>query len=496
MTTSRLCPLVPPVVLLGPAGAGKSTAGALLAARIGFRFIDLDDLVDVGLLVHAGEIEFRLREVAALQSALTEGAVVIAAGAGIVTTAQARTLLARCLCLLLEVDVDTALSRIADRTRPWLPDRGDDPWSPARRQAWLKRDEGRPALRAPLARVVVSGAAPLASVVDKLERAVWSAPLATMDDESPLALSSVVDGFVIADTVVAARLPRVDFVVTDAARKDVLRLFELSQALVRAGVDRSGRIVVVGGGALLDVGGLAAALHHRGTPWIAVPTTLLAMVDAALGGKTAVDIDVDGLVVRNAAGTFFEPVSVVLDRTFLATLSSAQLRYGRAEMLKHALLAGDEDAGLSVVHAAIDEPLVRRSRAIKRFVVRCDPQEKWLRFCLNLGHTFAHALEARFSLAHGDAVLHGLRFALHASEHLCGLDPAYARAAVKTIQGLGPLALPSFAHDDVDALVMSMRRDKKTRGRCRLVLLSAPGRPVLAEVDDEVVRATLTGATR
>lgn len=487
-------PLVPPVVLLGPPGAGKSTVGRLVATRLGFSFVDLDDHVDVAVLSSGGEADFRVRELAALRAALSQGAVVVAAGAGVVDTGPARDALALACCVNVDVDVDVALARIPDGTRPWLPDRkqGDDA-AAARRDAWLRRESGRPARRAPLcAGRAIDGNRAVDDVAADVTVAVRAAAVGLTPADEPTSTDAMAGAFVIADAVVAPTLPRVDHVVVDAARKDAARLFELLAALSRAGVGRHDRVVVVGGGALLDTGGLAAALHHRGTPWIAVPTTLLAMVDAALGGKTAVDVDVDGVVVRNAAGAFCDPVTTVLDRRFLQTLSPDQLRHGRAEMLKHALLSGD-DVG-AIVHGDIDDAALHRTRAIKRFVVQRDPHERWLRMALNLGHTFAHAFESRFGLAHGDAVLHGLRFALDASVELAELEPATARAGHDATSALGPPPLPGFSDDDINAIVASMRRDKKARDGVRLVLLSAPGRPVLAHVDDAAVEAILRRA--
>jgi 3-dehydroquinate synthetase/shikimate kinase len=493
--TVTVRPLVPPVVLLGPPGAGKSTIGRQVAARLGFTFVDLDDDAGVRHLVDGGEADFRVREFEALRAALSLGAVVVAAGAGVVDTGPARDALARACCVGVDVDVDVALARIPDGTRPWLPDRGEG-CEDARRAAWLRREDGRAARRSSLCGSrVVDGRALVEDVAAAVERhvrraAVGATPVAeatTLDGDGAIA-----SGFVIADAVVAARLARVDHVVDDAARKDAARLFELLAALSRGGVGRHDRVVVVGGGALLDTGGLAAALHHRGTPWVAVPTTLLSMVDAAVGGKTAVDVDVDGVVVRNAAGAFHDPVSTVLDRRFLSTLSPAQLRHGRAEMVKHTLLAGDDvDAAAAGV---VDDEALLRTRSIKRFVVQRDPREAWLRMALNLGHTFAHALESRFGLPHGDAVLHGLGMALHASVDVAGLDATFAQQAWRAIAALGAPALPAFGDDDVSALVASMRRDKKARAGVRLVLLAAPGCPVLADVDDDVVLAALRRA--
>jgi 3-dehydroquinate synthetase/shikimate kinase len=492
-----LRPLVPPVVLLGPPGAGKSAVGRRLADRLGFTFVDLDQVIGIDHLTRGGLADFRVREYRALTAALAHGPVVIAAGAGVVDTGPARDVLALALCVVLDVDADVALSRIPDGTRPWLPDRragGDG----ERRAAWVAREAGRAAHRRELADArVIDARHELGAVVDAAEEAVRGFSLGAAAADPGTERSSLDEagpGFVIADAVVADRLRRVDHVLVDGTRKDATRLFELLAALARAGITRDHHIVVVGGGALLDVGGLAAALHHRGTSWTAVPTTLLSMVDAALGGKTAVDVAVDGAVVRNGAGAFFPPSTVVIDPAFLATLSPAQRRHGRAEMWKHALLAGVDVAG--GVDDVIDIAAIHASRSFKRFVVLRDPREAWLRQALNLGHTFAHAFESRFGLPHGDAVLHGLRAAVHASVIVAGLDAQTASDLLAAAHGLTPPPLPALTHDDVLAVVASMRRDKKARQGVRLILLSAPGRPVLADVDDDVATEALHTASR
>jgi 3-dehydroquinate synthase len=490
-------PLVPPVVLLGPPGAGKSALAPLLAARLGFASVDLDERIGVHQLVDDGEAGFRVREFLALQAALQEGAVVIAAGAGIVDTAAARALLARACCVVVDVDVGCALARIADDTRPWLPAnaRGHD----ARVAAWTAREAARPTRRAALAherRVTSSTDTPLAALAEALERHVraWRPVRAPGDDVVVAAHDGTLSpgaGFVIADRVVAPRLARVDLVIDDAARKDEARLLEVLRALHARGVRRHDTVVAVGGGALLDVVGLACALHHRGTRWHAVPTTLLAMVDAALGGKTAVDIDVDGAVVRNGAGAFHAPGSTTLWRGFLHTLGDAQLRHGRAEMAKHALLCGDEDELRRATTAAVDDDMIATSRALKCAFVDVDPHERHLRMALNLGHTFAHALESRLGLAHGDAVVHGLQWMLQASTVLAGLDLALARRLSAALAALDAPALPPLSDDDVDALIIAMARDKKARAALRLVLLAGPGQALLVESSTEAVRGIL-----
>lgn len=513
MTTLR--PLVPPIVLLGPPGAGKSTIGPLLAERLGFAFVSLDERAHADRFVVDGEARFRVREHLALRAALTDapgGAVVVDAGAGIVDIDENLPLLERSLCLVIDADADTSLARLvrAATPRPWLLGVSD----PA---AVLRaREAGRGARRLGLVTAtggaVIDARAPVDDIVDAAVAAVGASHLPLAPDPDVAEALQVWPGgsgrpFVIADPRVAELVERsgvdVDLALHVAPLDKRLATVErILCTLVQAGVKRGDTVVAVGGGVLLDVVGLAAALHHRGTAWRSVPTTLLAMVDAALGGKTAVDIDAvrrdidlddddDGhrdrtLRIRNAAGTLHAPTSAHVWPGFLRSLDEDHLRQGRAEMLKHALLVSDDvDA---VVAAPIDVALLARSRGIKRAVVDRDPTERHLRHALNLGHTVAHGLESGLGLAHGDAVLHGLRAALWLSEQAAGLDRAFADAARAAIARLQPPPLPRLDDDQLRDLAAACRRDKKGG---RLVLLRAPGAPVLADVDDTAVLAAI-----
>jgi len=506
VTTLR--PLVPPIVLLGPPGAGKSTIGPLLAERLGFSFISLDERALAERFVKDGEARFRVREHLALQAALTDapgGAVVIDAGAGVVDVDENLPLLERALCVVIDADADTTLERLvrAATPRPWLVGAAD----PA---AVLRaREAGRGARRLGLVAATGGAVVEARGAVDDVLAAAVAAVLASrlpvLPDPDVADVLQVWSGgagrpFVIADPHVADVVEQsgvdVDLALHIAPLDKRLATVErILGTLVQAGVKRGDTIVAVGGGVLLDVVGLAAALHHRGTAWRAVPTTLLAMVDAALGGKTAVDIDAvrrdddddddrrgGTLRIRNAAGALHPPTSAQVWPGFLRSLDAEQLRQGRAEMLKHALLV-DDDLD-SAVAAPLDAALLSRSRGIKRAVVSRDPDERHLRHALNLGHTVAHGLESGLGLAHGDAVLHGLRAALWLSEQAAGLDGAVADAARAAIARLQPPPLPRLDEHQLRDLAAACRRDKKGG---RLVLLRAPGAPVLADVDDSAL---------
>ncbi len=485
-------PLVGPVVLVGPPGAGKSTVGALAAARLGLPFVDLD--LEIGraagtsadeVFAGEGETSFRVREAAALSALIDGRNALIAAGAGVVDAAPNRALLDRAHVLWLDVDDDTALARLAG-ARPWLPeDRA------AQRVAYRLREGRRRALRATLARARVDGrgtpehtAGAIAEVVAALPLPAsrWRGDvleLANVVDRSADPLPSVLEGALTfvdegaPTSLPGLRLPGGEAHKSAAGLERVLRALDEHAAV--------GPIVAVGGGAFLDLVGTAAALWRRGTPWIAVPSTPLAMADAAIGGKTAIDVR----DTKNAAGAFHAPLETRLSLGLLRGASPAMITDGLAEALKHAWLVGE-----ALDHERDPARWVRSSLAIKAGVVARDPRERGLRTALNLGHTVGHALERVHGLSHGEAVRRGLLSALWLSERVLGLDAAVSSMLRASVARLG--ALPPLALDEGRALA-TLRRDKKGG---RFVLLAALGRPVLLTPPDEAVRAALAEAAR
>ncbi len=237
-------------------------------------------------------------------------------------------------------------------------------------------------------------------------------------------------------------------------------------------LDRGGTVVALGGGSTTDLAGFAAATHLRGVQWVPVPTTLVGQVDAAIGGKVAVDLD-EG---KNLVGAFHWPARAVLDPDLLATLPAAELANGRAEVVKTGLLAGERLWELELPEQ------VRRCAAFKAAVCLRDPLDRGGRAQLNLGHTFAHALEAASGhvLPHGRAVALGLVAALR----LSGLD--------EQARELGWILDTKPVPVDADIAWASLLRDKKRVGETpRLVLLDAPGKP---RVGVEVPQAELRSA--
>ncbi|MHC4219155.1 MAG: 3-dehydroquinate synthase [Planctomycetota bacterium] len=268
-----------------------------------------------------------------------------------------------------------------------------------------------------------------------------------------------------------------------------------------AGLDRGSPVVALGGGIVGDTAGFAAATFMRGLPVVQVPTTLLAMVDAAIGGKTGVNVTLPGGGLgKNMVGAIWQPRAVLVDPLVLGTLDPRDLRCGLAECVKHAVIADASLLDFIVEHAAdiqrLDAetlgPLIERCARIKVEIVEQDERESGERALLNLGHTFAHALESqqRLDLRHGEAVAIGLVAAAHCAVAIGRLEAGDEQRVAEALELVGlPVRVPGPA--DADDLTRAMRYDKKvTAGRMRLVLPTAIGVAVITDdVPADVVRA-------
>jgi 3-dehydroquinate synthase len=260
----------------------------------------------------------------------------------------------------------------------------------------------------------------------------------------------------------------------------------LQRAFAVDGLDRQAAVIALGGGVVGDLAGFVAATYMRGLPWYLLPTSLLAMVDASVGGKTAIDLP-EG---KNLTGAFWQPRAVLSDVRTLRTLPPAEFRQGGVELFKTGLLADPWilerfDAGFSEdwSDAALAETIAR-SVAVKADIVVRDEREGGVRAHLNLGHTLAHALEAasEHALSHGDAVAYGLHYAAILGRQR-GLFDVSARTA-RLLAWVRPAPLPEVSFD---ALTAFLARDKKSRsGRPRFVLLDGIGHPIIVDDVDTV----------
>ncbi len=299
--------------------------------------------------------------------------------------------------------------------------------------------------------------------------------------------------------------------------KSLDTLQEMLVELAEARLERTDAVIALGGGILGDVAGLAAALHRRGVAVVQCPTTLLSMVDASVGGKTGVNlhasIDGESVLLKNAVGQFYQPALVVADVDVLDSLPMRERRCGLAECIKHAVIAaGDPESKLSLgeVGSAMDAVLagewptvadfVRENVALKARVVAADERESAAsdapgRRALNLGHTFAHAIESNTDTrvdvdnssahpAHGEAVGLGLLAAARLAEITLGQDDGLRREITAALARAGlPTRLSAAPH--AKSLIAAMRQDKKARsGRLRLVLPTRDGVKMLDDPGD------------
>jgi 3-dehydroquinate synthetase len=456
-------------------GAGKSTLGPEIADRLGRRFIDLDRELEhsIGQSIPrlfqqtGGEVEFRVLEteqaIAALR--LSDPAVIAFGGGAVQMSSTRNELRERAFTVLLDVDPGTAWKRSAGGDRPLAQDETEfhalyerrrelyDDVADARAQ-----DVDDVVLAAggvhvqsgslELLGTLVPGDGPVALVSDPHVAGIYGASVQVALGTRLASVREVPQGEVAKTLGVAERL------------WNELRL------------DRGGTVVALGGGCTMDLTGFVAATYLRGLDWVAVPTSLVGQVDAAIGGKTAIDLP-EG---KNLVGAFHWPIRVVVDPATLETLPEEERREGMAEVVKTGLLAGEPFWELPTAE------LVRRCAAFKTAVCLRDPYDRGERAILNLGHTFAHALEAAAGyrgLPHGSAVALGLLAAL--------------RLSGRPTDVVEEVLDPKPAAVDRERAWAALQRDKKARGgELRLVLLgdqgavveARPGRDVRAALDD------------
>ena len=421
-------------------GAGKTRLGQEVARRLHRRFLDVDAQIEkregsIRELFERGA--FREVEERIVLEALMMQPGVIALGGGAVETPSIREALsARATTVLVEVDVETAWQRVSGSDRPLAQDETAFGELYARRQ--------------PLYDEVADGRA---SDADGVVLAAGGVTVSAMPVD-------LVPGHGPAELVADERVlelhpPPVDAPVLTVPAGEAAKTFATVERVWRQlRLDRNGTLVAFGGGCTTDVAGFVAATYLRGIDWIAVPTTLVGQVDAAIGGKTAINLP-EG---KNLVGAFHWPTRTVIDPELLKTLPEKQRREGLAEVVKTGLLAGE------ALWKLPDDELVRRCAAFKTALGLRDPYDRGPRRVLNLGHTFGHALEAGSggAVSHGEAVALGLLAALRLS----------GRPADVVEETLAPKSVEV----DRDRAWEALKRDKKsTRGELTLVLLGDEG---------------------
>jgi len=276
--------------------------------------------------------------------------------------------------------------------------------------------------------------------------------------------------------------------------KTLASVTALFDQFLSGGLDRSGAVLSLGGGVTGDVAGFAAATFMRGIRFVQVPTTLLAMVDASVGGKTGVDLPQG----KNLVGAFKQPALVVIDPTVLATLPMEEIRSGVAEVIKHGVIGAPDlfvelETATCSTQYAIRNTQIARSLRVKIAVVEEDPFEGDRRAVLNLGHTVGHALErlSGFTLRHGPAVGIGMVAAAQIAAELGRASPSLADRIEGLLSAWGlPVRCPPF---EADAIWEAMAHDKKRRGRrLRWVLPRAVGEvEIVEDVPHHIVKSVL-----
>ena len=273
--------------------------------------------------------------------------------------------------------------------------------------------------------------------------------------------------------------------------KNLQTIQRIWKILMKHHADRNALLINLGGGVITDLGGFAASTYKRGIKFINVPTTLLAMVDAAIGGKTGIDFGGG----KNQIGTFAEAEKVIIDPVFLETLPERELLSGLAEMLKYGFIA---DGKLLEINLENYRQFIIHAGEIKREIVMQDPTEKGLRKILNFGHTLGHAIESYClttdcPLLHGEAVALGMLGALWLSVKQLGLEESVLQNFENQLPMLLSEAKISLSKADIDSILGYLVHDKKNKGeKQQFVLIEAVGKPVWdVDVELELVKESL-----
>ena len=489
------------IFVYGPPGSGKSSLGKELANLTGFPLVDIDQEIvsNAGmpisrLMAEQGEQVFRNMESEVIAAECTRAAnrpSIVALGGGALLRNENRALVEKTgEILFLEASLPTLIERIGtqDLSRPLVS--GAIP----EKLAALLADRTNHYESFPI-RVRTDDGSTLAELAERAMRLLGFYTIKAMGRpykvciqagalaNLPTFLKTLSAGqniIVVYDTntrhhfehTMATVLQAGGFWATTVElaageeNKNLLAIEKLWNAFIDAGMDRRSLVVAVGGGVITDLVGFAVSTYMRGCRWVAVPTSLLAMVDAAIGGKTGFDLPQG----KNLIGSFYPPELVLIDPNLLSTLPQPEYISGMAEVVKHGIIADTGlfdlcSQGLATIQQHQNQ-IVRRAAQVKIDVIEQDPYEKGFRAALNLGHTVGHAveIEREFSLKHGEAISIGMVAEATLAEKMGIAPPGLAGQIAKVLAGLGlPVQLP--ANVNRAKLVSFMGNDKKKAGK-------------------------------
>jgi 3-dehydroquinate synthase len=516
------------IVLTGFMGTGKTTVGKLLAAQLGYEFIDTDELIQTRqgrsipqIFLELGEGAFRQMEAdLAEELANREGLVISTGGRLMLDPANVAALSrqGRVFCLIATPEeILTRLKSDTEHARPLL-----EVPNPGERIVELLQQREKGYQR--FLQVMTNDRQP-AAVTKDLLGLIREDPKRIAIDHPAQPYEFIVGGgllpfmrqltgvdgmlVVITDSHVgelyAPSCGAVDHVITvpvGRQHKTLATVQTIYDQLLGVGFDRTGTIVALGGSVVGDIAGFAAATYMRGVNFVQCPTSLLAMVDTSIGGKTGLDLPQG----KNLIGFFKQPSAVIADVATLQTLPPEEVASGMAEVVKHGLLAdtdllqkvesGTWPSESDTLHASLSEiqTLVAQAIQVKIAIVQEDPFELGRRSILNLGHTFAHAIEqvSGYAVRHGEAVAMGLVAAANLSARLGHCPPTLQDRIELALTKVGlPTRLPKTLAPE--ALLKAMGSDKKkVAGQLRFVLLRDVGQAFVTDaVPESDVLATL-----
>ncbi|MBN1231389.1 MAG: 3-dehydroquinate synthase [Anaerolineales bacterium] len=489
----------PTIFIYGPSGAGKTTIGRKLAEKLALPHVDIDSVIEAiagkpipAIFGQDGEPAFRAFEKKCIQEAANGEPAVISLGGGALLDESIRSwVVSRGQVIFLSASVDTLEERLsADYERPLVKNDSISQLIDKRKDHYgsftnvvdttnLGEDKVVSEIQKIVGYYFVQGmgdpydvliqSGGINAISSFLESHGLSGPFTILTDKNiakhhlkPLMDTLTFSGFDCHSLIIPA----------GEDQKTLKTMETIWNGLLTSGMERKGMLIALGGGVINDMGGFAAATFMRGIRWTTIPTTLLAMVDASVGGKTGANLSSG----KNLIGAFNPPQFVISDANTLSTLDVSEIRSGMAEVIKHGVIS--DGTLLEICAKDLEtirkdwDPLIRRAMGVKIDVIEQDPYEGNLREILNYGHTVGHGIEllTGYRVRHGEAVGIGMVVEAQLAEMIGIASPGLSKKIkdILKVQGL-PVTIPEDIHPTV--LVNAMKKDKKRKkGKIRFAL--------------------------